>query len=56
MSETDTIGCPNCTDGTVTESCMTGDGQPNVPVEIHTRERECDFCDGTGSILEDRLD
>jgi len=51
----DQIGCPFCTNGTVQEAHLTGDGQPNVPVEIHTETKECDFCDGRGTIQEDEL-
>jgi len=50
------IGCPFCTGGTVTETQMTGDGQPNVPVEIHTKEYECEFCDGSSQIDEEKLE
>jgi len=49
------IGCPNCTNGNITESWMTGDGQPGVAVEIHSETRECDFCNGTGEINEAKL-
>ena len=50
-----TLGCPNCTGGTVQVAWMTGDGQPGVPVEVSTDERECDLCDGTGKIEESAL-
>lgn len=50
------IGCPFCSNGKVTETYITGDGQPNVPVEVHTETNACEFCGGEGSIPESKLD
>jgi hypothetical protein len=49
------IPCPDCTDGTITETYLINDGIPGVNAEVVSEEKECPFCSGTGTVTQGQL-
>lgn len=48
----ETMPCPFCTDGEISETFLIGDGQQGVKTRIESETKTCPSCEGTNEIVD----